>query len=47
MHAYVKFCVSRGSGDVERPWEELSPYYGSYRKAFDYAVEHLRKGLPT
>jgi transposase len=47
MRAYVKFCLTHRSGDVERLWEELSPYYGSYRKAFDYAVKRLRKGLPT
>jgi len=49
MRAHVKFCVSHGSGDVERLWEEvLSPYYyGSYREAFDYAVKRLGKGLPT
>jgi transposase len=48
MRAYVKFCLTHGSGDVERLWEEvLSPYYGSYREAFDYAVERLRNGLPT
>lgn len=47
MRTYVKFCVSHGSGDVERLWQELSPYYGSYRKAFEYAVRRLRAGLPT
>jgi mRNA interferase HicA len=39
MRAYVKFCISHGSGDVQRLWQQLSPYYGSYRKAFDYTVE--------
>jgi transposase len=47
MRAYVKFCVTHGSGDVQRLWHQLYPYYGSYRKAFDYAVKRLRKGLPT
>ncbi len=47
MRAYIKFCLTHGSGDAERLWEELSPYYGSYRKAFDYAVRRLRAGLPT
>jgi transposase len=47
MVAYTKFCWKHGSGDVERLWEELSPYFGTYRQAFDYAVERLRKGLPT
>ena len=48
MRAYIKFCLSYGSGDVERLWQQLSTYFGSsYRQAFDYAVKRLRKGLPT
>jgi transposase len=47
LRAYVKFCLTHGSGDVQRLWEELSPYFRSYREAFDYAVKRLRKGLPT
>ena len=49
MVAYVKFCWKHGDSDVEGLWEKLcrTPSLRSYRKAFDYAVKRLRKGLPT
>jgi transposase len=49
MVAYIKFCWKYGDGEEEGIWERLcqTPSLRSYRKAFEYIVGRLRKGLPT